>query len=540
MHRCLPLIMVTLITLPALAQDKMSRDDKAALLFSNRFSFTEQGEPVLAVGLMDQQQRIDITAKAGLRVLPSGPGGPEITLAKGDRWFVETTETKAGEMAYRAVLATLPTKDFNGIKKAAASWELQGYKSVRLELGSIFSFQGTVFDSRETLLCTPTLFATRDQARDFLESLPGGRTDEQRIVQVLAKRPTGTIVLKDPQGTVAITARDAIWFAPISGSLEVKDVEFARGYSWHGRQTRSYAGSFYVAVDKTGQLAIANVLPAETMLKGLVPAEIYPDSPDAALQAQAISARNELFSKIGHRHLADPYLICSEQDCQVYKGVGAHKKRSNRAVAETRGQVLFDENGKLADIRYHSTCGGHTEDGHEAWAGVKSPNLRGRFDTAEGPRTAVTESSVNEFLANPPTTWCGRSSRSRSTFRWEKSLTIAQLDELVAKQYNIGTVTAITVLHRGVSGRVNKLELVGAKGRATVHGELVIRRLFGGLKSSLFQVSLKDSQWVFTGGGFGHGVGMCQIGAMEMAKDGKTAMEILDFYYKSVTVKRIY
>jgi stage II sporulation protein D len=541
MRAALSLLLTLLAAHPSLAQDKMSREDKAAILFSNRFSFTDDGEPVLPVGIMDQQSTITVSAKGGLIIHPSGPDGPEVRLSGNHKWVFSVKEPKPAKLAWRAVLGEVPTKDFPAVKETAANWEMQGFQTIRLELGTLFSFQGTVFDSRVTLLCAAELFTSRKAANAFLSALPGGRTDSQRVAEVLDARPEGQVLLKERESGITIEARNAIWFEPQDGLITVHDVEYARGFPWHGRQTRTYGGSFYVAVDKTGQLAIANVLPAETMLRGLVPAEIYPDAPDAALQAQAISARNELYSKIGHRHLADPYLICSEQDCQVYKGKGAEKKRTNRAVKQTRGEVIFDENGKLADIRYSSTCGGHTEDGNEAWAGVNSPNLRGRYDTAEGARSPVTEADVESFLTDPPTTYCGRSSRSRSTFRWTKTIPGKELDGLVKKQHRIGQVEEIEVLHRGVSGRANKLRIKGSKGEIVVNGELTIRRLFGGLKSSLFVIKKNaSSAWEFKGGGFGHGVGMCQIGAMEMARDGKDSTTILEFYYKGISVKRIY
>jgi stage II sporulation protein D len=546
MYRRTLVLLLLLASGTAVAQEKMSREDTAAILFTNRFSFTDDGEPVLPVGIMDRQETIEISVREGLVVQASGPGGPETIVPGRGRWKVQVDNAKPAVLGYRAVLEAVPTTDFEGVRKAAARWRALGVETVRIELGTLFSFQGTVFDSRETLLCADALFPEKEGARGFLSRLPSPGAPEGRVAEVLDQRPEGTVILTERSSGVTIRARNAIWFHPVEDSLTVHDVEYARGFSWHGRQTRTYGGSFYVAVDKHGMLAIANVLPAEQLLRGLVPAEIYPDAPDAALEAQAISARNELFSKIGHRHLADPYLICSEQDCQVYKGQGAEKKRASQAVERTRGRVIFDENGKLADIRYHSTCGGHTEDGHEAWAGINSPNLKGRWDVKNGKREPVTEAEVARFIADPPKTWCGRSAKARSTFRWTRKFSADELDKLVAKKYAVGSVSAIDVLHRGASGRVNKLRIVGRRGEKTVHGELVIRRLFGGLKSSLFVVEPTPdaggavASWEFRGGGFGHGVGMCQIGAMEMASDGKSAQEILDFYYKGITVSRIY
>jgi stage II sporulation protein D len=529
---------------PARAQDQLSRADAAAILFTSHFSFTEHGEPVLPVRIMDDQEKIAFTSNGSLKIHPSGPGGPAIDFPGKSRWTASVKDATPAHLGYRAVLSTVPTKNFAAVKEAVKQWHEKGLKTTRLELGTLFSFQGTVFDSRETVICAEPLFDSRTEAQALLQKL--GLESSGRVTEILRKRPHGTIILSNHTNKVTISASNAIWFQPANGDLTVKEVEFARGFPWHGRQTRRYGGSFYLAVDRYGKLAIVNVLPAEKMLLGLVPAEIYPDAPAAALQAQAISARNELLSKIGHRHLADPYVICADQHCQVYKGLNAERKRATKAVRETRGKVIFDENGRLADIRYSSTCGGHTEDAHEAWPGVTSPNLKGRFDSAESSGyQRVSEDEVRKFILHPPESYCGRSPKGRKTFRWTRSFTTSELTGKVAKKYKIGTVKDLRILHRGVSGRVNKLRLTGASAEVTVDGELVIRRLFGGLKSSLFLIEKPkqgavEQTWVFKGGGFGHGVGMCQLGAMEMAKDGKSAEEVLRFYYKGITIERIY
>lgn len=540
---------ILILPFNCLAQEQLSRQDTAAILFSNSFSFTETGEPVLSVSIMEAQESIEFSHAKGLRIYPSGPEGPAVTVSGKGKWTVTVKDRKPAGLAYRAGLDALPTSDFAGIKESAGRWQSRGIATVRMELGALFSFQGTVFDTRETLLCAEKLFETRSAAHKYLEGISDGPSPPYRVVEVLQTRPEGLVIMKQSKGALTLTARNAIWFEPLDDKLTVQEVEYARGFPWHGRQTRGYGGAFYAAVDKYGKMAIVNVLPAERHLRGLVPAEIYPNSPMEALKAQAVAARNELFSKIGLRHLADPYLICADQHCQVYKGLNAERKRASKAVRETRGQVMFDENGRLADIRYSSTCGGHTEDSNEAWPGINSPNLKGRWDSADGRErgyTPIADDKVAEFLASPPDTHCGRSKKGRSTFRWTKTVKAKDLDASVAGSYNIGHVTDIEVLHRGVSGRANKLRLTGATGTAIVEGELVIRRLFKGLKSSLFTVTTKKdgkgavSKWIFSGGGFGHGVGMCQIGAMEMAGDGRSVLEILSHYYKNVSVKRIY
>jgi SpoIID/LytB domain protein len=538
------------VALPCRGQEeKLSREDTAAILFSNRFSFTREGEPVLSVLIMEAQDSIELSGAGGLLVHPSGPGGPAIRVTGKQRWSATARHTTPAVLGYRVVLEKVPTRDFAAIKAATNRWKEAGLETSVLELGTLFSFKGTVFDTRQTLLCLATLYPEAKAAQAAAAALSAKRQGEYFIQQILDQRPKGEVLLEEKGRGLAISGNNAVWFEPIGEDLTVYDVEFARGFSWHGRQTRRYGGAFYLAIDRHGKLAIVNVLPAEKLLKGLVPAEIYPDSPDEALKAQAITARNELFSKIGHRHLADPYHLCSEQHCQVYKGLDAERKRANDAVAATRGMVIFDARGNLADTRYHSTCGGHTEDAREAWPEVDAPNLAGRWEDGRGTDRAfepVSEDQVREMLDNPPPCYCGRSAKGKGTFRWSVSIPADKLDELVGREHKIGRATHLEVQHRGVSGRANKLLVKGTAGQAVVAGELTIRKLLGGLKSSLFVVTPKrDAQgtvvaWEFLGGGFGHGVGMCQLGATEMARDGKKAEEILRFYYRGITIKPIY
>jgi SpoIID/LytB domain protein len=448
------------------------------------------------------------------------------------------------------VLDELPTREFAKIREAQAAWKAQGVETDLLELGAVFSFEGTLFDSRLTLICTRAVHATVDQARRQREEISGWSGKELRRQEVLLQRPSGMISLRSQDGSTVVSARNAMWFEPIKEEgLTVPDVEFGKGFRWHGRETRRYSGSFYVAVDRHAHLALVNVLPAERLLQGVVPAEIYATAHPEALKAQAIAARNELFSKIGHRHLADPFLLCANQHCQVYKGLDAERATTSKAVLDTRGKVLFNQHGKLADCRYHSTDGGHTENSEEAWPGVNAPELRGRFTTkspGQDPYRPLQQEEVLQFIDQPPVSWESGSSRTRNTWRWTESFSAEKVNQQVQQTHGIRRLERIEVLRRGVSGRVNHIRLHGEGRSVEVQGELVIRKLFFGLKSSLFVVEPRldpkgtPVEWVFRGGGFGHGVGMSQNGAVEMAAGGKTFVEILQYYYHKVTLGRIY
>ena len=128
----------------------------------------------------------------------------------------------------------------------------------------------------------------------------------------------------------------------------VKNVEHGIGYDFHGFDDRTLRGEVVVLPDRYGTLAVVNVVPEEILVAGILPAEMFASAPMAALKAQAVTARGEIFAKIGKRHSIDPYLLCSEQHCQVYKGLTAEHHRTNQAAKETRGQLAFHD-GHLVD-----------------------------------------------------------------------------------------------------------------------------------------------------------------------------------------------
>lgn len=541
------LLFALLLPAAALAseEDKMTREDYAAILFSNRFSFTKSGEPVLSVAVMDGQTRVRFSSPTALKVSPSGPGGPSVTFPAGGTYEVRVQEGTPAKLQYRIRLAAFATREFQALKEGAARWKARGVESVTIEMGTVFSFEGVVFDTRRTLLCTASTWASAGEAKGQADVLGSQFGEELHIEEELGRRPQGELVLVHKPSGTEVRARNALWFEPEGRELTVQEVEFGRGFAWHGKEQRRYAGSFYVAVDRLGQVALVNVLAAERLLRGLVPAEIYADSPPEALKAQAITARSELFAKLGHRHVADPYHLCSEQHCQVYKGLDAELPQTNRAVEETRGQVVFTSRGTLADTRYHSTCGGHTEHGKLVWPGIESEELVGHAEKGSD-HAPMSEAEVRAFIETPPASYCGLSPRSKATFRWTETLTASQVNK-AGGTLGLEEVTAIEILERGVSGRAIKLRLHDVSGKtALLEGELVIRRFFGGLKSSLFVVDLlpdksgRAASWRFRGGGFGHGAGMCQNGAAEMARAGKSCEAILKHYYQGVSLQRIY
>jgi SpoIID/LytB domain protein len=298
----------------------------------------------------------------------------------------------------------------------------------------------------------------------------------------------------------------------------------------------------YVTLDRDGALVAANAVSEDKLLAGLVPAEMYPDAPQAALEAQAIAARTELLQKIGRRNLTDPFLLCSTQQCQVYAGAGKEDPRATKAIEKTRGLVLLRDGGGMVDVRYSASCGGHTEDNDAIWGGEADPSLRGRQDNAKDGMSRITDANLGQFLdEDPHDAWCGRGKLAKRNFRWTERLDATELSTRVAVEYpEVGRVKNLVAKARGSSGRITTLVIEGDKHNVEVTGDLHIRRLLGGLKSTLFAIAHDGDAFVLHGAGFGHGVGMCQTGAIGMAEAGKPHTEILAHYYRGTHLHRLY
>src|SRR5262249_42519406 len=211
----------------------------------------------------------------------------------------------------------------------------------------------------------------------------------------------------------------------------------------------------YVTLDHEGALVAANAVGEDKLLAGLVPAEMYPDAPAAALEAQAIAARTELLQKIGRRNLTDPFLLCSTQQCQVYAGAGKEDPRTTRAIDKTRGIVLLRDGGGLVDIRYSSSCGGHTEDNDAIWGGEPDPSLRGRGDDPKNQMTRITDDNLDAFLDGDHDAWCAKPKNAKTKFRWTEKIGADDLTARISIEYpELGRVKSLTAKQRGASGRI--------------------------------------------------------------------------------------
>jgi SpoIID/LytB domain protein len=492
---------------------------------------------------MEGQREIAFRPRAAARVLLRGGGAVEVPA--GARLAVRVRGAQPAQIAWSAVLAEAPLANRDRIDAERRFYEARGV-AVRTKLaGAVYGIAGRVVDNRREMLVAPG-DGTEAAARRAVEALRIGLGARARLHQEVVARPSGTLELRSEWGAPLGEADTALTLV-VEGDAGflVEDVEHERGPTASAREDRTYRGRLFVTLDRRGTLAAVHGVPLEELLRGLVPSEMPGSSPIEALKAQAVTARSNVLAQIGSRHANDPFMLCAEVHCQAYRGDAARSARTDQAVLATRGEALFGrDDRKLVDAVYSAMCGGHGEDNEAVWGNAPSASLRGRPDlplaeAAGWPGGLSGEGQLRAFLAAPSGAYCRLPAARRDRFRWERRLDPRKLDEWAAP-LGVGHVQALEVLSRGVSGRVRVLRVVGDRGEAEVGPELRIRRLLGNLPSAMFVVDREGPDLVLRGGGWGHGAGMCQWGAVGRAGAGQGYREILRAYYSGAEVGRVY
>ena len=516
-----------------------------------RLSF-EDGAPAVTVRLMEGREEI-VLAPVGAASLSAasdtGPGKRALDIAPETALVFRVQNGRPALLRYRVQVGEFRVEDRAGLAQARRLWSSRGLKAGVVRTGSRYGVSGRVIDLRRDLLVVGEALSL-ESAQKLQKDLLAKFGEAAQLHPVLERRPSGTVVVSDQQGRRRLTADTAAILSPRSEKpLLARQVEFGVGYAFHGFQDRRFRGDLIVAVDARGKLALVNRIDMESYLRGIVPSEIFASAPQEALKAQAVTARGEVLAKIGTRHVGDPYLLCAEQHCQVYSGVTGENTATDKAIRATRGEVLFAKSGELVNSTYSAVCGGHTENNETVWGTLPDPSLRGRPDVGAEAGKKVPDLSddaaLHAFLtaADSGSAFCASSSfSSPAKFRWEKRLTREEVNAMT-QDLGIGPVVAMKFSDRGVSGRASVLTLSGLTGARQIRGELNIRRRFGNLNSTMAEVEPPDEHhddWIFRGGGWGHGVGMCQIGAIGRAEAGQDYRTILRHYFGGASPRVLY
>lgn len=521
--------------------------DRLAMLYAPQFNFTRSGEPLVHLGVLDGVGEAELGADGALRVVAPGSTSPQVLLDGRKPFSVRIEKGLPGQYRHWVVVQRLPYGQPRAVEDAIDAWADRGYLATPHEVGGLFAVGGRRFDSRIVLLGVGG-YDGRDEAQELAERLESYFGIETEMHTELLRHASGSLILEGGGLKAPLTQQDVLWLSP-------EDPESTWTLKTPKGKQR-FAGSMVFTADRTGKLAVINAVPVETVVKGVVPSEVYTSAPMEALKAQAVAARGYVLGALGVRHLADPYLLCSQVHCQAYSGLSHEHPRTNRAVEETRGVVMFESSSlqgdwRIVDARYSSSCGGHTEHNELVWGGEPEDYLRGHMDLrGKTPRAfagGITDANVERWINGDVEAWCNTANfGGKNTFRWDRTAEIAEVQKNLDARRRIGRLKDVQILRRGVSGRIIEMRFVGEHGDFVLDRELAIRRVFGGLRSSMFLMEIdRDAQgfprrFRFKGGGFGHGAGMCQTGAMVMGSKEHTYDQILHHYYQSMDLKKLY
>lgn len=305
----------------------------------------------------------------------------------------------------------------------------------------------------------------------------------------------------------------------------------------------NFGKNFYLLKDLYGTWTLVQKIEFDDYLAGVLPYEIGPNSPLEALKAQAVIARTwGIFNS--DRFNMDKYHLCITTQCQVYKPPKITNKKVLQAIEATTDLILTYRN-KPINAFYHGSNGGVSATAGESWQIQDFPYFNSIIDGSKSLNKIfklpiTNESDLNNFLDFDKEQFYGS---NHSLFRWNKKISSLEIKEKLLKNKLINInqdVLNLNSIERGSSGRVKKLEIQTDEGNKSI--VLVkddIRRVLNFIPSNLFTINkLNDNLWLLRGGGFGHGVGLSQSGAIEMAKLGFSYEQILNHYYRDAKLKK--
>ena len=337
-------------------------------------------------------------------------------------------------------------------------------------------------------------------------------------------------------------------------SFTLKDVVIGIGFHWERKEEQTFCGALLLKMEE-GQVRAINVVPVETYLTSVISSEMSANASLELLKAHAVISRSWLMVMMEgrrkkeegrcqlptasyHEQLSENSIIrwydseahtgfdvCADDHCQRYQGI---TRQSNPQVVEaieaTRGLVLTYE-GKICDARFSKCCGGMTEVFESCWENIRHPYLVAKED----PYCNTKDKRILSQVLN------NYDQETVDFYRWDVHYTTDELSELVGRKSGIdfGRILDLVPMQRGASGRIISLKVVGEKRTLTVGKELEIRKWLSEshLYSSAFDVEKTADGFILHGKGWGHGVGLCQIGAAVMGDQGIPYDEILTFYY---------
>lgn len=381
-----------------------------------------------------------------------------------------------------------------------------------------------------------------------------------------------------------------LFFEPVSASafFELKAVTIGVNFHWQRQEDLRFKGALNLVVAKDGILFI-NQIDIEEYLQSVISSEMSATASKELLKAHAVISRSWLLAQADNNFSRDSnsqypscyrddellirwynredhthFDVCADDHCQRYQGITrASTPIVREMVLETRGEILMDDD-TICDARYSKCCGGVTEEFEHCWEPVHHSYLTALRDSKEPTFPDLTnEEEADRWIRLSPEAFCNNTDKAVITqilnnydqetvdfYRWQVAYTQKELSALLYRKTGIdfGEILDMIPLQRGTSGRIERLEIIGTRRTFTIGKELEIRRSLAEthLYSSAFVVDKEDiwydvpRRFVLTGAGWGHGVGLCQIGAAVMGSQGYTYKEILAHYFKGAVVEKRY
>ena len=322
---------------------------------------------------------------------------------------------------------------------------------------------------------------------------------------------------------VGILTAPKIEFEQKEKTFILKNVHIGIGFHWDRHEDQEFAGSLDIRNNPDGTQTAINTIDLEDYLCSVISSEMNANSPMELLKAHAVISRSWAIRAI-EKPNHEGYDVCADDHCQRYEGLQRMTERAVEAVNATRGQVLMfgDE---ICDCRYYKCCGGRTEIWRTCWEDIDVPYIQSvQCDYCKSPSPKVLRLVLNDY------------DQETKDFRdWKVTYKDEKLDAIIAEKSgtDFGHIIALEPLHRGASGRIDSLKIVGTKHTEIIGKELKIRYWLSKscLYSSWFEVSHENGFWTLFGHGWGHGAGLCQIGAAVMASEGHKYEDILSYYY---------
>jgi len=514
-----------------------------------RFTTPQVYSPIIRVGVVQNADEIAFQPSAKMYI-STKKAGERYKSQQTDVWKVRVDRSSLKPAKVRLRVGEFAEKA--AARKEAARFARSGVKTRIDQVGDELWYEGRVIAGKKRW----RLFV----AKEFDDEEAADKYKRQnaalaRAKLVSVKSLSGDILLISPKGD-QLAVRDAV---RLSGpEFTIHNVQVGEGYHWSRKETRTYKGELEFRIDKDGKLMAINVLTLEEYIRGVVPGEMSATFPLEALKAQAIAARTFFLYNFGRTHVDEPFDVCADVHCQVFVGTKADDAKIEKAVRETRGVVVLYD-GELCTTPFSAVCGGHTENSENVWVGEPQPYLRGVFDVFNAEAIASKfdlsdEANARTWIESLPTVFCNvekngdpeYAAYAKKFFRWQVSFSRQELEKNIESYTGkkFGSLVDFEAASRGVSGRIIQLRIVGTKDSFTIGKELRIRKALSPktLYSACFVVDKKSGtdEFIIKGAGWGHGVGMCQIGAAIMAEKGGDAKMVLQHYYTDTKIKRLY